>query len=477
MSLTEADIEELELLLEVENEYQRYHRIETLYPDEGTFGREAYPRHMECFEAGKKYRQRCFMGGNGTGKTYGLGAYETALHLTGDYPFWWMGLRFDEPILAWACGDTRETVRDTVQLYLLGDFFNEGNEALGTGIIPRHLLGKPHVVPSTGGSCSHVLVKHKSGGWSKLQFKAYEQGRKAFQGTNVHWIWMDEEPKDQHIFLECTQRGRNVNGRILLTFTPLSGNTEVVDIFLNWEKTNNKEGGSIITIHCAWEDVPHLDEEWKRNAMAICPPWLRDARRRGIPSAGIGKVYPVEESEFVINPIPLPAHWRRCFAFDHGYFNTACIWLAYDKDNDVAYLYSEYKRGEVPLEMHAMALKARGEWIPGVGDASARESDGEQIVNKYKALGVKLRLASKGSVDAGIQEVLSRISTGRLKVFSTNQKWLDEYRRYQYDDKQRIVKRDDHLMDCTRYGLQDALKIATTQKLTPQSKTEQVRFG
>lgn len=477
MTLSEADIEELELLLEVEREYQRYHKIESVYPEVGPYSRQHYPKHMECFEAGAKYRQRCFMGGNGTGKTYGLGAYEMALHLTGDYPFWWTGLRFDHPILAWACGDTRVTTRNTVQAYLIGDYAGEGDEALGTGMIPRERLAKPHTVNGTNGGVDFVMVKHRSGGWSKLEFKSYEQGRKAFQGANVHFIWLDEEPKDQHIFLECAQRGRGVDGRLLLTFTPLSGNTDVVDIFMDWEKTNAKEGGSIITIHCAWDDVPHLDPQWMRDTIAITPPYMRDARRRGIPSAGIGKVYPVEESEFVINPIPLAAHWRRCLAFDHGYFNTACIWLAYDKDSDVAYLYSEYKRGEVPLEMHAMAIKARGDWIPGVGDASARESDGEQIVNKYKALGVKLRLATKGSVDAGIQEVLSRLSTGRLKVFSTCQKWLDEYRKYQYDDKQRIVKRNDHLMDCTRYGLEDGLKIATTQKLAPTSKTQTVHFG
>lgn len=409
-----------------------------------------------------------------TGKTFGLGAYETMLHLTGDYPFWWVGLRFDQPIEVWACGDTRETVRNTVQLYLIGDYAKEGMEALGTGIIPRDRLGKPKIINNTNGACDFVLVKHISGGWSKLQFKSYDQGRKSFQGTNIPFIWLDEEPP-LPIFQECLQRGRKVNGRILLTFTPLSGHSEVVDTFLGWEKTN-KEGGSIVTITCAWDDVPHLDDDWKRATLAITPPYMRDARRRGIPSAGIGKVYPVEEAEFVINPIPIPAHWRRVAGFDHGYFNTAAVWLAYDKDMDTVYLYSEYKRGEVPLEMHATAIKARGDWIPVKGDSSARDSDGQQIVNKYKALGVKMSLPNK-AVDAGIQEVLSRISTGRLKVFSTCQKWLDEYRRYRYDENQKIVKEHDHLMDATRYAIYSGLDVATTQKLAPTAVTEQVRFG
>lgn len=150
------------------------------------------------------------------------------------------------------------------------------------------------------------------------------------------------------------------------------------------------------------------------------------------------------------------------FGFDHGWHNTAACWFAWDKDEDVLYLYSEYKRGEVSLEQHSIAIKSRGEWIPGVGDVAQRESDGKKIIDKYKALGVRIKMADK-AVDAGIQEVFSRLETGRLKVFSTCGKWLDEYRRYRYDEKQRIVKENDHLMDATRYVCNGGLKLATNQ--------------
>ena len=55
---------------------------------------------------------------------------------------------------------------------------------------------------------------------------------------------LDEEPPEK-IFQECMQRGRKVDGRILLTFTPLSGYTKVVETFLSWERLNNA-GGSLI---------------------------------------------------------------------------------------------------------------------------------------------------------------------------------------------------------------------------------------
>ena len=42
---------------------------------------------------------------------------------------------------------------------------------------------------------------------------------------------------------------------------------------------------------------------------------------------------------------------------------------------------------------------------------------------------------------------------GRLKVMTNLQNWLKEYRAYHRDDKGagKIVKRDDHVMDATRY--------------------------
>lgn len=454
---TAIDDFDIETLLEAESLFRKYNLQETVYQP-GPFSVERYAKHKEMFDAGLKFRHRCFMGGNGTGKTYGLGGYETMLHLTGLYPFWWAGLRFDHPIDARACGDTRETVRDIIQRVMLGDFAKLGMEEFGTGMIPRHLLGKPKIVQNTNGSVDFVPVKHVSGGWSMLEFRAYEQGRKAFQGTSRHWIWEDEEPPAA-VHQENVQRGRGVDGRILLTYTPLSGYTDVVNNFLDWERANKDQGASRYTVFCDWDDVPHLDEEWKRNTLAETPVHMRKARKSGIPTAGIGMVYPVEEEFITVRPFEIPKHWRRVAGFDHGWHNTAAVWVAHDKDEDVSYIYADYKRGETTTENHATALKARGAWIPFKGDAAARASDGEQIIKKYKSLGVKMSLPDK-AVDAGIGEMISRLESGRLKIFTTCVKWLDEFRRYRYDEKGNIVKQHDHLMDASRYAIFSGLKVA-----------------
>lgn len=394
-----------------------------------------------------------------TGKTWGVAAYESTCHLTGEYPEWWKGRVFDGPISCWAAGDTRETTRDVLQAKLLGEVSKLGEEALGTGMIPRdRIAGEPRYIPNTNRAIDYIPIKNVHGGVSILQFKSFDQGRKAFQGTEKHLLLLDEEPPED-VYLECLMRTRTINGLVLATFTPLSGYTNVVKGFRNWEAENAK-GASKIMVTCGWDDVPHLDEEWKRTTEAATPVYLREARKLGIPSAGTGKIYPVEESEFVIKPIRLAPHWRRCYGFDTGWHNTAGIWLAYDKDLDVAYAYSEYKRGEQPIDVHAMAVQARGKWIPGAGDAAAREGhSADSVLDLYKARGLKLRLADK-AVDAGIQDVMSRLVTGRLKIFSTLQKTLEEMRMYAYDEKQRIVKKNDHLMDALRYAVRSGLPIA-----------------
>lgn len=467
--------EELHELLKIEAEYVSTHRFYDMYPDGGLFGRQNYPKQMECFAAGKTFRERCFMGGNGTGKTWGVAAYELTCHLTGDYPVWWNGRVFDNPISAWVAGDTRETVRDIIQAKLLGDISKLGEEVIGTGMIPRDkIAGSPKYVPNTNRAVDYVRVKHRSGGNSVLSFKAYEQGRKSFQGTEQHVIVLDEEPPSD-VYQECLMRGRTVDGLVLLTFTPLSGMTDVVRGFLAAQMENAK-GASKNMIRCSWDDVPHLDEKWKIEAESGMLPYQREARKHGIPIAGVGKIYPVEEDEFVIRPVQIMPHWRRCFGFDGGWHNTAAVWFAYDKDEDIAYIYSDYKRGEQTVDVHAAALMARGAWIPGRGDAASREGHSkETTLSAYQARGVKLELADK-SVDLGIQTVLSRLTTGKLKVFNTCQKWLDEYRMYSYDENQKVVKINDHLMDATRFGVMSGLKVATVQ-IQPQIIVRDIRFG
>lgn len=209
--------------------------------------------------------------------------------------------------------------------------------------------------------------------------------------------------------------------------------------------------------------MPHISEKAQKDLVGSYSPHERDARSKGIPSLGSGAIYPVPEEDITVDPFEIPAYWKHAYALDVGWNRTAALWGALDPESDVLYLYAEYYRGQAEPAVHAAAIRARGEWIPGVVDPASRgrgQKDGEQLLYAYTNLGLVLTLANN-AVDAGIYEVWSRLSTGRLKVFKTLQSWLSEYRIYRRDDKGRIVKENDHLMDDTRYLVLSGIPIAT----------------
>lgn len=225
----------LQRMVELE-EKEKYGRFDALFPETGNLRRELYVKHMEFFKAGDTYRERCFMAGNRVGKTV-AGSYETCCHLTGLYPDWWEGRKFRMPIRAWAAGKTNETTRDIIQLELLGNISFEGQRKVvdGTGIIPNDLLGKDPGQMSWKAGVADLVdmikIRHKTGGWSELGLKSYQQGRGSFEGTARHVIWFDEEPP-LDVYGEALIRTATTKGIIMLTFTPLEGMSDVVQSFL-----------------------------------------------------------------------------------------------------------------------------------------------------------------------------------------------------------------------------------------------------
>ncbi len=192
---------------------------------------------MQFFAGGSEHMERCMMAANRVGKTWGVGAYETTLHLTGLYPEWWEGRRFGRPMRAWVAGDTLATTRDIGQQALLG-IGGEGKAGdLGTGMIPGDcIVGKPTTSQGVPGGIDTVMVQHKSGGNSMLQFKAYDQGRRTFQGTQKDLVWVDEEPpidvyEEAMLRLTATAPGEE-SGLMRCTFTPLLGLSAVALKFL-----------------------------------------------------------------------------------------------------------------------------------------------------------------------------------------------------------------------------------------------------
>lgn len=463
-------LELLELLQEKDRRASGRMKLSSYYPDKGPLRRELYPKHTGFFKGGKDFRERLMLAANRVGKTEGVGGVETTYHLTGQYPAWWQGRRFTRPVDWWAAGDTSKTVRDIIQFKLIGPIHEKG-----MGLIPRDCLLKTTPKQGSSGAIDTAFIKHVSGGVSQIGFKSYDQKRESFQGTEKDGIWLDEEPP-LDIYTECVLRTMTNNGMVILTFTPLMGMSETVMQFLPGGQIQELTNGSKMVVMATWDDAPHLTQKMKDELWASIPPFQRDARSKGIPQLGAGAIYPVPETDVLVEDFPIPDFWPRGGSLDVGWKRTSAGLWALDRDNDVLYRTGEHYRGEAEPSAHVHAIKERTRWrFPFVMDPAARgrsQVDGQQLMQMYKDLGLDVTSAIN-AVEAGIQETWERLTTGRLKVFKSCQNWIYEFRLYRRDEKGRIVKVNDHAMDDTRYMCMSGIERMKVKP--PETKAKSVR--
>jgi hypothetical protein len=204
------------------------------------------------------------------------------------------------------------------------------------------------------------------------------------------------------------------------------------------------------------------------------PPSQREARSKGVPSLGSGAIYPVPEEDILVKDFAIPDLWPRAYGLDVGWNRTAAIWGARDPLSGVIYLYSEHYMSRAEPSINAEGIRARGEWIPGVIDPAARgrsQRDGEQLIQNYSDLGLNLTIANN-AVEAGLQQVWHLLVSGKLKAFKSLGYWLEEYRKYQRDEKGHIKKVNDHLLDALRYLImsgRDEMRIKPDEQKSLES--------
>lgn len=224
--------------------------------------RVLYTKSMQFIAAGVQHRERLYLAANRIGKTDTAG-YEVTAHMTGQYPKWWHGRKFDRPTKWWAAGDTMLTTRDILQVCLMGPHEAVKTDGPWTGMIPAHLVSG--ITRKSGGvvNCldtiyvEHVERVHGAPAISSLQFKSYDQGRRVFQGTEMDGIWLDEEPPDgqeraeaeaqgsSDIYTECLLRTMTSNGILIATFTPLRGMTPFLVQYLESAVMPGTEGDEV----------------------------------------------------------------------------------------------------------------------------------------------------------------------------------------------------------------------------------------
>ena len=210
------------------------------------------------------------------------------------------------------------------------------------------------------------------------------------------------------------------------------------------------------------DDAEHYSQEQREAIIASYPPHEREARVKGIPSMGSGRVFPVTEELITVEPFSLPAHWPQIVGIDFGWDHPfAAIRLAWDRDQDAVYVVGEYAQRESTPVIHAAAIRPWGKWLPIAWPHDGLQHDkgsGEQLADQYRGHGLNMlnerATFDDGSsgVEAGIMDMLDRMQTGRWKVFSTCGGWLQEFRLYHRKDGLIVKERDDRI-SASRYGL------------------------
>jgi len=407
-----------------------------------------YEKQKEFHAKGKTKRERGFLAANQVGKTIAGGA-ETAMHLTGLYPHDWGGLRFDKPIRSMAGSESAELTRKGVQRILVGP--PEDKSAWGTGMIPGDCIVSTSSRQGVADAIASMTVKHVSGGNSVIQFASYDQGRTKWQADTLDWVWFDEEPPED-VYTEGLTRTNATGGSVIGTFTPLKGMSSVVMRFVQGEHQDRSV--TYMTI----DDVDHLDAETKARIIASYPPHELEARTKGIPMLGSGRIFPVTEESITVKGFAIQPHWPRIAAIDFGWDHpTAVVWLAWDMDTDTVYVYDTFRQKEVTPVFVASAVRKRGDWIPIAWPHDGLQHDkgsGKQLAAQYRDEGlnllhsnVKFEDGSNG-VEAGLMLMLDRMQTGRLKVAAHLHDWFEEFRMYHREDGKVVKERDDLMAAC-----------------------------
>ena len=323
--------------------------------------------------------------------------------------------------------------------------------------------------------------------WSKIGFKAYEQGREAFQAVALRYIHNDEQfPQD--IWIEENSRiGGDYPLDIACAFTPIDPQTWLEgsltdkrpaswDVFEFPLDDNRVSRGGFI----ADDQIDAMIEMW--------PPEVRETRRNGKWGSFLGSIYQTFSRE--VHVVSEEKEQRLFFpggqippgsdvfgGIDWGGANPfVFLWMTRTNalDGDL-YVFDEYywdprQRGGRRLEQHAEEIKARNKrW--GCEPVRVWADHDPTNVLEFYHLGIPSQRAIKDDVRGGIEVVQTYMNprgflsnanwpTGRprLHFAARCENCIREHAGYKWtqgtdkrDAREEPVKLNDHTCDATRY--------------------------
>jgi phage terminase large subunit-like protein len=424
-----------------------------------------YPTQLAFFAAGASgVHQRLIYGGNQSGKTLCCGA-EVAWHMTGDYPDWWTGKRFNKPIRAWAVGESGQLVRDTLQKKLCGD------DEFGTGLIPLESFGKkPVMVPGGTGAVDTIFVTHQTDGvvdgTSSLTFKSFEMQRQKLQSESIDLIWPDERPSEE-IYSELLARTSATDGHIIVSFTPVGEGAAAGVTY----KFLSEPSSDRAVFRIRSDEVKHISDARREELASSYAEHEREARLEGTPQLGSGPVFPLELLPTIaktFNPdADIPGYAKWCvgvdFGFGHPFAAVLIAWLP-DMGQQVWVIDSfRMERSSALYHVQRIHNMTRGLRIPIAWPHDGHQHDkgsGQPLAMQYKHFGANMMPShavnhntKTNSVEPALEEIRDMMFSAKLKIAPHNGELLEELRNYHRDEDFRIVKQRDDLVSAFRYAV------------------------
>lgn len=438
-----------------------------------------FEHQLKFFRTGDSER-RGILAANRIGKTVST-CYETAYHLTGLYPDWWEGFRYDKPITCMVAGEGWSQVALVLQNELLGTQDVKITDNIGTGAIPRNCI-VTDTMRNDGANCIGVEIRHVSGAKSYLLFANYTQEVRQLQGFKLNLAVFDEQPPDD-FFSEIVTRTATTQGKVLCSFTPLKGLNGLVSKF--W---NKEEGYEYIRV--SWDDCPEYDpwgmpfllNSTRKQLERDYLPHEREARIAGKPVMGKGAVFQINNwPTYKTGEIDFAniTNIQRIIALDLGLVNDKTVislmyWEPYDK---IAYLHRQIIvqgiEEAVPTQYinHLLRPEVFGTPIVLPADASTqgrytmssnsiRELFESYELNVYDKA-IMNPPDSQGRVtnhkSYGINQMRQMLEVGSLMINENCTQFLSEAQNYFVDEKGRFSDPDDAIDSC-RYALLGVLQ-------------------
>jgi phage terminase large subunit-like protein len=424
-----------------------------------------YPRQLEFFAAGSTGpHQRLLTGGSQVGKTVAAGFEVGSCHLTGQYPHWWQGKRFDKPIRCWAVGESQTLVRDSLQRKLCGEL------DFGSGLIPLSSFAKkPVMVPGGTGSIDTCYITHegadgKIDGVSSISFKTFEQRREKLQSESIDLVWIDESPPED-VYTELLARTSATDGHVIVTYTPIgeSGTSGVTYKFLSESSPDR----AVFRIRS--EEARHISEQRREELASQYSDAERETRIEGIPQLGAGPVFPIELLPHIIKPVDLdhiPSYSKMICGLDYGYKGGfACVLLGFQADTGDHFVVDSFMMQQANALQHTQRIFSMCRYfrIPVAWPHDGLQADkgsGITLAAQYRAFGLNMlpkHATNHGStnfaVEPGIAEIKELMHLGKLTIGGHNMELIEQIRMYHRDEDYKIVKQRDHLVDALRYAL------------------------